>query len=1276
MAWCWHHLVWITSAGVLVAAIGVLGLRYWVLPHIDDYRAAIEESASKSAGQRISIGELAADWSGLRARLQLGNVVVHDKGGRPALTLKRVDGVVSWRSLALWQPRFRSLDLYEPVLDVRRDRKGVLSVAGIEMAGESREGGFSDWVLSQRDIRIHNASVNWTDELRDAPTLQLREVGLQLVNRGERHRFGLKALPPAEVARAVDVRGDLSGKSLKQAADWRGRLYLQLDNADISAWRTWVPMPPEFGRGSGSVRAWATLRDRTVQELTADVQLAGLRGRLAADLPELDVATLSGRMLWKKTPASHELSAIQLGLTTADKVMLQPLDFSYKGLTDKKGGLVGGEIKAQALDVAPLLSLAAHFPLPPEARKRLAELAPQGRLQNVSARWEGALPAPAKYAARAGFEELAVEQAGAVPGVKGLSGEFNASEKGGSLQLVSQSVRLALPDLFKEPLEFDTLSAQAQWTGDLAGNNSVQLKLSSAAFANADAAGTFQGSFQMVPGQPGIADLNGAFTRAQAQTVARYLPLPVARGARSWLDVAFLGGTSSDLKFRLKGDLRDFPFDDPKKGEFFVTATVTGGKLHYGDAWPEIEGIDGTLAFRGRRMEVLARQGAIGGARLSGVRAEIADLEGTRILTMAGDVDGATPDFLKFIAATPVAGYIDHFTDGMQGEGPGKLRLRLELPLRDLSGTKLSGSYQMQGNRLQLDPSMPFLEQAEGRIEFTENGVSIPSATATLMGSPLSVAGGTQRDGTIHLGLKGRVTADLLRRIGGAAWLSQITGAADWNGVVSVRKKTVDLLIESSLQGMASTLPAPMAKSTTETLPLRIERRFLGNSRDQLSLAVGDILSARLNRHVDGKRTLIERGSVRVGGGAAAEPERDGVYVTGSLKALNLDAWLKVVSPPVPAPVPAAAEGGELVYALNGMEVKLGEFDLFDRKFGDIAIIAGAPSAGTTHYQLTGREIDGGVDWNPQGRGRLDARLKRLTIPSATPAPGAAREKPVKDESAQLPALDIVAEQFQMGAKLLGKLELKAVQQQRDWRIEKLALTNADGSLKADGVWQSWLTNPRTDLNVQWTIADAGSTLARLGYPNTVRDGIAEIGGTLAWNGGPHQLDYGSLSGKFAFRAAKGQFLQMEPGLGKLLGVISLQSLPRRLSFDFRDVFSRGFAFDEILGEIKVDQGIAATDKFLIAGPAAKVLMSGSVDLSRETQNLQMKVSPHVSEGVAIATGFLGGPIGALAAFVALKLAKDPFDNLVSFRYTVTGGWADPVVARVDGVAPRVSNSD
>ena len=1249
--------------GVLLVAASVLALRYWVLPNADSYRENVAQSVSKAAGQRITIGEMTADWDGLHPRLNLRNVVVYDKAGRAALTLQRVDSTLSWLSVVLWSPRFHALDFYEPTLDIRRDKMGVISVGGIEMGGDAKEGGFSDWVLSQRDIEIHNGAIDWTDEKRGAATLPLRRVGVHLVNRGERHRFGLKAIPPAEFAGLLDLRGDLAGKSLKNPADWSGRVFAQLDYADIAAWRTWVPFPFEFNRGAGALRAWAVIGNQALQELIADVRLSDIRTRLGKDLPELDLSALSGRVVWKKTPKNIEFSTQHLSFAitaSAGNPSLQPMDFSYKAATDALGTPLASEIKVNAIDIAPLASLADHFPLGQETRKRLEELSPQGRLFDVKANWEGALPEPAKYSARGRFENLAVNRYGTLPGLKGISGNLEASEKGGTLQLASRAMKLDMPELFKMPLEFDSVAAQAGWTRDTRGAKGFQLKLSNIAYANADLEGTLHGTYQSVPGQPGIADFTGKLTRADARRVMHYMPLPLAKKARPWMENAFVAGASNEVNFRVKGDLREFPFEGHKNGTFFVTARIAGGTLHYGDAWPNIEQIDGDVAFRGRRMEVLARQGAINGVRLSGVRAEIPDLAQTRLLTITGDAEGTTPEFLKFIAASPVSGYIDHFTDGMQAEGSGKLQLRLEMPLENLTRTRVAGGYQMFANRLVLDAAVPPLEQVTGKLEFTETGVSVPAANALFFGGPLMISGSTQRDGAIRMNLQGRVNPDAVRRAGGPTWLSQVRGAADWHGAVTVRKKTVDLVLESNLQGLASNLPAPLMKTAAEAIPARFERRFVTNDRDQLALSLGDLMSARLVRHVDGKRIIIDRGVVRLGGGTAAEPERSGIWVSGSLKSVNVDGWLKL----------AGAGSGDVSYTLAGIDVKLGELDLHDRKFGEFAVVSSAVNADTTRFKLAGREVEGTVDWTPQGRGRVVARLQKLTVPAAAQSvvPAALREP--AQEAPQLPALDIVAENFQLGAKLLGKLELKATQQEQDWRIEQLRVSNPDGILTVDGVWQSWLSNPRTQVNVQWAVLDVGKTLARLGYPDGVRRGVAEIGGTLAWNGSPQQMDYATLSGKFAIRAVKGQFVKMEPGIGKLLGIISLQSIPRRLTLDFRDVFSDGFAFDEVLGEVKIDQGIAASDKFLISGPSARVLMGGTVDLNRETQNLQVRVSPRVSDGVSIATAIIGGPITALATFVAQKLFKDPLDDLISFKYAVTGGWADPVVTKV--VPPRV----
>jgi uncharacterized protein (TIGR02099 family) len=1277
LAWCWHQLVWIVATCVLLAAITVLALRYFVLPNIESYREDIAQSVSKAAGQRVTIGKLTADWDGMRPRLNLGNIMVYDKAGRAALTLQRVDGTLSWLSAVVWRPQFHSLDFYEPVLDVRRNAAGVISVAGIEMGGDSKEGGLSDWILSQRDLEIHNAAIDWTDEQRAAPVLQLRQVNMQLLNRGERHRFGLKAIPPQAVAGPLDVRGDLVGKSIKQLAGWRGRLYAQLDFADIAAWRAWVPFPLEINRGTGAVRAWAVVRDQKLQEMTADVSLSNVRTRLDKDLPEVDLSALKGRAAWKQMPKSIDFSITQLGLTTAGNLSLKPMDISYKAVTDANGTPLTGEIKCNALDLAPVLSLADHLPIQAEIRKHIEALSPQGRVSDVVVKWEGALPAPAKYNARGRFENLVMTRHGSLPGVKGVNGTIDASEKGGTVQIKSGSMKLEMPDFFKAPIDLDSVSGQTTWTRDTRG---LHLKLTDVAYANADLAGTLQGAYQSVADQPGIADFNGRLTRADARRVMRYMPLPVARGAREWMEKAFVAGTSNDVNFRVKGDLREFPFEGDKGGTFSVNAKVSGGVLHYGDEWPNIQHIDGDLSFRGRSMQMLARQATINTVRLSGVKAEIADMVQSR-LVVTGDAEGATPDFLKFIATTPVAGYIDHFTEGMVGDGPGKLNLRMELPLHDLTKTRVSGGYQVTANRLVLDPAIPPLEQVTGKLEFSDAGVNVPMADAVFMGGPMTIAGTTQRDGTINMKLQGRVNPDTLRK-DGPVWLSQIRGATDWTGTITVRKKAVGMVIESNLLGLTSTLPVPLAKTAGEALTMHFERHFSSHERDQVALTLGGTLSARMNRHTDGKRTFIDRGTVRLGGGAATEPERDGVYVSGSLRSLNIDTWQKMLGTlgMAGSGASASSSSSDLVYTLAGIDVKVGELEVFDRKFSELSVATTRTDAGTTRYTLLGHELEGTADWNPQGRGRLVARLQKLTIPPPTTASlsaAARNEQLAAKEAQQLPALDVVAENFQIGGKTLGKLELKATQQERDWRIDELRLSNADSILTADGVWQSWLTNPRTQVNVKWNVLDVGRTLTRLGYIDGVNRGMAEIGGNFSWNGGPQQIDYPSLSGKFAIHAVKGQFLKMEPGIGKLLGIISLQSIPRRLTLDFRDVFSDGFAFDEIVSEVNVDRGIAASEKFLITGPSAKVLMGGTVDLNRETQNLQVRVSPSISDGASIATAILGGPIAALAVFVVSKLAKDPLDNLVSFRYTVTGGWADPVVAKVvsSPVSPPAARS-
>jgi len=1260
--WVYRVLTWsVLAAGLAIAGV-VLGLRHWILPNIENYRGDIARIVSERTQQKVTIGSILANWDGLRPQLMLGQVTVFDAAGRPALELARIDATLSWLSLLELELRLHAVDIYRPTLQVRRDAHGVLSVAGIEMTRQEGGGGFAAWLLRQRDFEVHDATVVWNDDLRAAPQIEFNSVSFHLLSRGSRHHFGLRATPPSLLAAPLDLRGDIRGRTVKSTDTWNGRLFLQLDYADIAAWRTWIPFPIEFPQGAGALRTWLTFSQNRLVEGIADVRLVNVRTRLAADLPELDLTELEGRVGWKQSDTEFELTTARLALATAGGLKHQPVDFLLRHSTDGAGKPLQGELRASTLELGPLVLLAAHLPLGEAVRKHLAEYSPTGVLSDTVVRWNGEWSEPREYSIRGRFQNVSLNHVGKIPGFAGVSGSLEANELSGAVSLNARKVTVEMPLVFRDQHTFDTLSAQVSWTRS---GGETELRLNNVAFSNAELAGTMLGVYRTAGSRRGVIDLTGNLTRAQARFVGRYIPLVVGKATQDWLDAAFLAGEGNNVTLRLKGNLDDFPFADGKDGVFQVTAKVTGVRLHYAEGWPDIENIAGDLVFRGVRMDVHARQGSIFGVRLPQVHAEIPDLlHGNEMLNVSGDAEGPTADFLAFISKSPVAGMIDHFTDSWQAQGSGKLALKLSLPLREQvsENTRVAGTFQFAANTVLLAPEVPAVEQAGGRVEFTESSVQVPGVNGLLLGGPVAISATGARDAAVHISVQGRANADNARRSAGSpGWVQHLRGATDWRAQITARKRIADVLIESSLRGLAIDLPAPLAKTAAETLPFRFEYRLLSPGQDRLSVSVGEILSMNLLRRSEGDRVTIARGMVRFGG-AAAEPDQPGVWVSGAVKALDVDRWLALF-PQV---------GGETHVEWGGVDLRLGTMDVLGRRFNEFTLNAAA-QAGQWRGTVSGKEIEGSASWQPQGRGRLVARMKTFAVPAAAPvpieAPVAARQE---HEESELPAIDFIAEQFINKDKLLGRLEFVATPEGRDWRIEKLSLVNPESTFTLDGLWQVGRSQPRTQINLRLDAADVGKLLVRLGYPEGVQRGTAKLEGTAAWSGAPYDIDYATLSGTLSLEAAKGQFVKLEPGVAKLLGILSLQALPRRVTLDFRDVFSEGFAFDEIAGTAKITQGVATTANFRIQGPAARVTMSGDIDLAQETQKLRVRIVPEVTETVAIAGAIFGGPIAGIAAYVAQKVLRDPFGQAVAFEYDVTGTWSEPTVKRLPRVMPEV----
>jgi uncharacterized protein YhdP len=870
-----------------------------------------------------------------------------------------------------------------------------------------------------------------------------------------------------------------------------------------------------------------------------------------------------------------------------------------------------------------------------------------------------------------------------IPGFAGLSGSVEATQMKGVVNLASRKSELDLPKVFSEPrILLDSLNGEVRWERTAAagsgppggtGAGGISVHLANLSYANEDFAGTAYGSYSWTGEGPGVVDLTAQLSRAEGKSTAKYLPMSPLMGARvrDWTAAAVLGGEASNVQLRLKGDLRDFPFVDPAKGQFQVAAKISGGILDYVSGWPRIEEIDGDLLFERDRIDVVGRSGSILGARLANVHVSLPSmLDPNPQLLIDGNAEGPTALFLDYIRESPVRRMVDGFTDGMSSLGPGKLRLHLELALHEMAKSKVAGEYQFAGNSITVDPRLPPIERTGGRVSFSESSLAIQDVRGQLFGGEIRISGGSKPGSSVVVTAEGRATIDGMRPVFDHPWRRRLAGGARYTASVTVHEGRTQINFESPLEGVSSSLPAPLSKTAGETLPLRVEV-FPGEGRDRISIALGPqagrVAAAEFLRAVPvapappagqgaGMQSAapqiaaplqVQRSLITfypVAGEIARIPERRGMTLRGALPALDLDRWL-----------PLLAEGGATGEGVS-YDLKIGVLDALGKRLRAVTMLGASDGAGWS-ASLTATEFAGDLVYRTEGSGRLVARMTRFTMPEDSPSarPGEA----LKD----LPALDVVADNFTHRGRTLGRVELRARHEGTDWRMEKIAITNSDSALSGTGVWKQ-AEGARTSINFKLEVIDIGRFLDRFGYPEHLKGGNAKLEGPIAWNGDPLSLDYATLGGSLQLQAEDGQFLEIEPGIGKLVSLMSLQMLPRRISLDFRDVFSKGFKFDQITSSMAIERGVMAIKEFHMNGPAADVDMTGHVDLSLETQNLNVKVTPQLGDTASTVVGLVN-PVAGVAALIAGRLMKNPLGKFFAFEYTVSGIWSDPKVEKV-----------
>lgn len=1231
-----HRWAWWLAGGLVILLLGThLTIRYWLLPQVPQQRAQIEAGLSEVIQRPVRLGDVQARWDGWRPRIDIASFSVLDREGRLALTLPAISAEVSWRSLFRGTVILSGLRTSGLELFLRRTPDGTILLADIPL-NRGDDNRFADWLQQQRGIDLQHSVVHWDDQMRGAPRLTLREVDISLRNRGERHQLGLRATPDAVLAGPLDVRGEWRGESLVHPEQGHGRLYADVSAVDLPALKPWLDLPAEVESGHGSLRLWVDVDGERLSGITADASLRGLRTRLGPDLRMLDIESLSGRIAVVNRPDRRSVELRRLTLQTSDGLIAP--DTSLRWQQEGEGASAKHTVRIDHLVLQPLFATADALPVPDDVRDLIRRAAPRGELRDLSAHWTGDWHAPQAYALRGQFEAVGMAPVDGFPGFDRLSGTVDADVRRGRANLRLGTAPLIWPTQFERPLPVRDAQLAVDWTED---RGVRRFNLGSLMLDTGELRARFKGQFQPSNSQ---LDLEARLEHLDAAALVHYLPRTVGAGTRDWFTAAFPAGGTATGEAHLQGDPRRFPFVDGKSGRFTAQIDLSAPTLQFGPRWPRLDVVSGRLSFLNARLSADRIKAKAGTTNLENVRLLIPDLEShDPVLDASGQMSSRVPEVLDYVQNSPVRGLIKGATDGMSGQGRVTIKLDLHTPLNHSDQSTVHGDLGFDSIRLDLGAGKPSIAGLTGHLDFTEKGVSSNSLSGNLFGGPARATVSSQAGGVVRIDANGRArVAALAQQYPLRAW-SLATGETAWRGDITLGPTGSRLQVTSALEGVTLNLPQPLLKPSAQAMPMRFAWQS-GDRGDRYELAIGTQIRARIATRPGAS---IETGQVALGPVPLPAEGARGVSVSAALPQIFFTQWLPVVER-----FAGEASAGEVMPVRAALKTPRFEFEGFYFNDVEVAVDRRDP---IWNWTVKGRELEGGGQWDAAGKGSVKARFARLAL-------GPAVDSVSSPESAttDYPALDVEVADLERNGRDWGALKLRASQQGRDWKIDQIHLSGAEFQLEASGLWQGWRGKPSTDIHIELTTTDAGKYLERLGYGSVIRAAPGTLKGDLRWRGPPTDIHFPSLSGQFRLEAGKGQFLKADPGVARLLGIVSLQALPRRITLDFRDIFSEGLAFDRIESDLAVNEGVMRTDQLLIDGPAAKVRIKGQADLGRETQDLQVRVSP--SMDAATVGALIANPVAGIAVFLLQQILDDPLGKLITFNYTITGSWADPQI--------------
>ncbi len=866
---------------------------------------------------------------------------------------------------------------------------------------------------------------------------------------------------------------------------------------------------------------------------------------------------------------------------------------------------------------------------------------------------------------------------------KGIDYRILATEKQGLLRLSSESGTgvFATGDLFRKPFKIKTIEGDVSWSID---KNKFALHSYGIDILNQDISAKVRFDYNSFKNSLGVLDLQANVENGDATSAPSFYPAKIMGSQLlKWLDNAFLTGEVTGGKVLVYGELNNFPYNN-KNGIFEVDAMVEHVDLDFHPAWRNIDQAAARLLFHNNSMDISILNGRIG--KTVKVESGYARIESFRHspLQIKAKVHGDGDDYLSFLKSSPLEFAKNKTFSKLSLNGEISLDLGLEIPLvmGRVSGAKVNGVLGFNNADFNLQETPIFVDDINGVARFNQLGAIDSDLSAKIFSEDLklNVYGEKSRSGGVATMINAEALIDLTDVIDPKyhSSLGVVDGKSSWDVLIKLPNsldtpnlRGLKIKVKSDLVGTTILLPQPMSKiSVLSKKNTEFSMNYMVGDEVDLVAKIDGVGSAKI-RFADDSFTKMERGQILLGSLNAKIPNTKGVQVYGSLKSCNLDLWKKSLEALVN---PQQNSTGYEELEFSDIKVDIERLTFANRDFNEInATLVRKPSA--WRVQLTSDRVNGWLLASKQGSRikKIKAVFEKLDIQSVvngkknigaegdSQSENSSKVEFVEISPQEIPELDLVVKKMFIDGQELGSLNFISSPIKSGMQFERIDIEGDILSMKANGSWlKGDKTGERTHFQANMTSNNVGAVFDVFGQKEQVRNGDGKANYDVFWHGSPWEADISSIEGTMDYEVSNGQLLQIEPGFGRMIGIFSIETLWRRMTFDFRDIFSEGFAFDRMKGSIEAKDGNAFIKSFQLKGVAATVDMEGRIGLRDKDLDQIVTITPKASSALPLVGGLAAGTGVGLGILILQKIFQSPLEKMSSITYKVTGPWEDP----------------